>query len=99
MTSSPAAPRAAAARHGRAIPIVALDVPSGDAAMALARSLGSTCGFFKVGSELFTAAGPRIVESLRDELGADVFLDLKFHDIPNTLPARFGTRRRWAPGW
>ena len=69
----------------RAIPIVALDVPSGVAALALARSLGDTCGFYKVGSELFVAEGPRIVRALRDELGADVFLDLKFHDIPNTV--------------
>jgi orotidine-5'-phosphate decarboxylase len=71
----------------RAIPIVALDVPTADAAIALARSLGASCRFFKVGSELFTAAGPRVVETLRGELGADVFLDLKFHDIPNTVAA------------
>ncbi|HEV7991029.1 MAG TPA: orotidine 5'-phosphate decarboxylase / HUMPS family protein, partial [Gemmatimonadaceae bacterium] len=69
----------------RAIPIVALDVPTADAAIALARSLSASCRFFKVGSELFTAAGPRVVETLRGELGADVFLDLKFHDIPNTV--------------
>jgi orotidine-5'-phosphate decarboxylase len=67
------------------IPIVALDVPSASAALALARSLGSRCRFYKVGSELFTAAGPSVVRTLIDELGADVFLDLKFHDIPNTV--------------
>ncbi|MEO8563946.1 MAG: orotidine-5'-phosphate decarboxylase [bacterium] len=69
----------------RAIPIVALDVESADAAMALAISLEGRCSFFKVGSELFTAAGPDVVRTLRDVLGADVFLDLKFHDIPNTV--------------
>ena len=69
----------------RAIPIVALDVPSGAEALALARSLGDTCRFYKVGSELFVAEGPDVVRALRDELGADVFLDLKFHDIPNTV--------------
>ena len=82
----------------RAVPIVALDVPSGAAALALARSLGDTCRFYKVGSELFVAEGPPIVRALRDELGADVFLDLKFHDIPNTVAgavasaARLGVR-------
>ena len=69
----------------RAIPIVALDVRSGTVALALARALGDTCRFYKVGSELFVAEGPAIVRALRDELGADVFLDLKFHDIPNTV--------------
>lgn len=68
----------------RAIPIVALDVGSGDEAIALARRLGDSCRFFKVGSELFTAAGPAVVHALQDE-GAEVFLDLKFHDIPNTV--------------
>ena len=68
-----------------AIPIVALDVDSAESALSLARSLEGRCAFFKVGSELFTAAGPGIVRTLRDDLGADVFLDLKFHDIPNTV--------------
>jgi orotidine-5'-phosphate decarboxylase len=69
----------------RAIPIVALDVPTGTEALRLARSLGSSCSFYKVGSQLFTAEGPSIVRELQEELGADVFLDLKFHDIPNTV--------------
>ena len=64
--------------------IVALDVPSFDQARALVERLGDDCDFYKVGSELFTAAGPRIVEWLRAR-GSDVFLDLKFHDIPNTV--------------
>jgi orotidine-5'-phosphate decarboxylase len=81
-----------------AIPIVALDVSTGEEALRLARSLGERCQFYKVGSELFTAAGPDVVRALRDELGADVFLDLKFHDIPNTVAgavrsaARLGAR-------
>ena len=82
----------------RAIPIVALDVGSSDEALQLARSLGARCRFYKVGSELFTAAGPDVVRALREELAADVFLDLKFHDIPNTVAgavrnaARLGAR-------
>lgn len=70
---------------GRATPIVALDVASGDEALAIAHALGERCRFYKVGSELFVSEGPRIIRTLRDELGADVFLDLKFHDIPNTV--------------
>src|SRR6478609_7166032 len=68
-----------------AIPIVALDTPNGSEALRLARSLGKSCGFYKVGSELFTSEGPAVVRALREETGADVFLDLKFHDIPNTV--------------
>jgi orotidine-5'-phosphate decarboxylase len=68
-----------------AIPIVALDAGSPDDALAMARRVGGQCRFFKVGSELFTAAGPAIVRSLQRELGAEVFLDLKFNDIPNTV--------------
>jgi orotidine-5'-phosphate decarboxylase len=65
-------------------PIVALDVPSADVALRLVDELGELCQFYKVGSELFVAAGPSLVSSLRDR-GADVFLDLKVHDIPNTV--------------
>jgi len=64
--------------------IVALDVPSGDAAVELASQLAPVCGGFKIGSELFTTAGPDIVRKIRAR-GALVFLDLKFHDIPNTV--------------
>ena len=70
---------------GSSIPIVALDVPTAREALEMAEELGGLCRFFKVGSELFTAEGPGIVRALQDELGADVFLDLKFHDIPNTV--------------
>lgn len=68
----------------RAIPIVALDVPTAAEALALAARLGESCHFYKVGSELFTAAGPGVVSALREE-GHEVFLDLKLHDIPNTV--------------
>lgn len=64
--------------------IVALDVPTADAALTLARQVAPVVGAFKIGGELFTAAGPDIVRRIRDT-GAAVFLDLKFHDIPNTV--------------
>jgi orotidine-5'-phosphate decarboxylase len=64
--------------------IVALDVPTADAALQLARQVAPAVGAFKIGSELFTASGPDIVRRVRDT-GAAVFLDLKFHDIPNTV--------------
>lgn len=67
-----------------AIPIVALDVASASEALAIVERLGESCNFYKVGSELFTAAGPDVVRALR-ELGHQVFLDLKLHDIPNTV--------------
>jgi orotidine-5'-phosphate decarboxylase len=70
----------------RPIPIVALDVPDTESAMALVQRLGEACEFYKVGSELFTATGPSIVGALR-ERNKHVFLDLKFHDIPNTVRA------------
>ncbi|MGA9452665.1 MAG: orotidine-5'-phosphate decarboxylase [Verrucomicrobiia bacterium] len=64
--------------------IVALDVPTAGAALKLVEQLAPVSGGFKVGSELFTAAGPDVVQRIR-ERGAMVFLDLKFHDIPNTV--------------
>ena len=79
----------------RTVPIVALDVPDAGAALRLVSVLGDACRFYKVGSELFTAAGPASVRELR-ERGCEVFLDLKFHDIPNTV--RAGTRSAAALG-
>jgi orotidine-5'-phosphate decarboxylase len=64
--------------------IVALDFPNAQAASELVNRLENTCQWFKVGLELFTAAGPSIVESLTAR-GHSIFLDLKFHDIPNTV--------------
>jgi orotidine-5'-phosphate decarboxylase len=66
------------------IPIVPLDVPTADRAFELVDHLGDRCRFYKVGNELFTAEGPSIVRALIAR-GVDVFLDLKFHDIPNTV--------------
>jgi orotidine-5'-phosphate decarboxylase len=64
--------------------IVALDVASADKALTLAREVAPFVGAFKVGKELFVSAGPEFVRQLR-ATGASVFLDLKFHDIPNTV--------------
>lgn len=64
--------------------IAALDFPSAERALGLVDELGDLCRFYKVGSELFTAAGPSVVRELR-ERGCEVMLDLKFHDIPNTV--------------
>ena len=79
------------------VPIVALDVPNAAAAIDIVAQLGERCRFYKIGGELFTAEGPPIVRAVR-ETGAEVFLDLKFHDIPNTVrsavtsAARLGVR-------
>jgi orotidine-5'-phosphate decarboxylase len=70
--------------HMRNPIIVALDVSTADEALKLADQLAPVAGGFKIGSELFTAAGPEIVRRIRG-LGTPVFLDLKFHDIPNTV--------------
>jgi orotidine-5'-phosphate decarboxylase len=64
--------------------IAALDVPAAEQALKLAREVAPAVGAFKIGSELFTSAGPDIVKKIR-ATGAAVFLDLKFHDIPNTV--------------
>ena len=64
--------------------IAALDVPSAEQALKLAALVAPAVGAFKIGKELFVAAGPDIVRRVRDT-GAAVFFDLKFHDIPNTV--------------
>jgi orotidine-5'-phosphate decarboxylase len=64
--------------------ILALDVPTADQALGLARQLAPVLGAVKIGNELFTASGPDLVRQIR-ALGLNVFLDLKFHDIPNTV--------------
>jgi len=77
--------------------IVALDVPDAASAARLIGQLEGNCCWFKVGMELFTAAGPALLEPLVKR-GHSVFLDLKFHDIPNTVAgavrsaARLGVR-------
>ena len=64
--------------------VVALDYASRREALTLVDVLGNACGFYKVGLELYTRAGPDIVRELRAR-GKRVFLDLKLHDIPNTV--------------
>lgn len=66
--------------------IVALDVPTAQAAGNLIRELGDSVAFYKVGLQLFSAEGPAIVRELTS-IGRKVFLDLKLHDIPNTVAA------------
>ncbi|GJG88370.1 orotidine 5'-phosphate decarboxylase [Gemmatimonadetes bacterium T265] len=68
----------------RAELIVALDRPTLADALTLVDAAGDACRFYKVGLELFTAAGPAAVDAVRAR-GADVFLDLKLHDIPATV--------------
>lgn len=71
--------------------IVALDVPSAEQARGLVSRLGK--GFYKVGNQLFTAAGPAFVSELV-EAGHPLFLDLKLHDIPNTVASAVSAATR-----
>jgi len=69
--------------------LVALDFPSKESAIELAQQLDPKLCRVKVGKELYTRCGPQVVEDLH-RLGFDVFLDLKFHDIPNTTAQAVG---------
>ena len=64
--------------------IVALDVQTRQEAVEKVKLIGAPVDFYKIGLELFTAEGPDVVKAVKD-LGKKVFLDLKFHDIPNTV--------------
>jgi orotidine-5'-phosphate decarboxylase len=66
--------------------IVALDVETASEALNLFNTLKAVAGMFKIGSQLFTSAGPSVVREIV-RAGSSVFLDLKFHDIPNTVAA------------
>jgi orotidine-5'-phosphate decarboxylase len=66
--------------------IVALDVETADEARGLVASLRGIAAMFKIGSQLFTAAGPDFIKEII-KAGENIFLDLKFHDIPNTVAA------------
>jgi orotidine-5'-phosphate decarboxylase len=76
--------------------IVALDVPTPAEAAKWALRLSPTVGFFKVGLELFTAGGPETLKNL-NALGAGVFLDLKFFDIPNTMAGALRSAAKLRP--
>lgn len=65
--------------------IVGLDVPTREEALALARILADDVAGLKIGMELFYAEGPAIVDEVIEKTGARVFVDSKFHDIPNTV--------------
>ncbi|GAB4367979.1 MAG: orotidine-5'-phosphate decarboxylase [Deltaproteobacteria bacterium] len=64
--------------------IAALDTDSAESALAIARTLSGEVGMFKIGMELFPRGGADLLRRIRD-LGGRIFLDLKFHDIPNTV--------------
>lgn len=65
-------------------PIVALDVTDLDSAVSIVNILGGSISWYKIGSVLFTKEGPSAVEAIK-KLGKNIFLDLKFYDIPNTV--------------
>jgi orotidine-5'-phosphate decarboxylase len=75
--------------------IVALDFPSADEVRQMVSRLGDSVSFYKVGLEVFTAAGPELVKELVSQ-GKKVFLDLKLHEIPNSVAG--GTRSAAALG-
>lgn len=81
---SPAATTRDRLEEARQRLIVAVDVPNAKEARELVDRLDGSCPWLKIGLELFTAAGPTIVEQLAAR-GHSIFLDLKFHDIPNTV--------------
>jgi orotidine-5'-phosphate decarboxylase len=70
--------------HPRSSLIVALDFDSLNTALKFAKQVADLVGMFKIGSQLFTAAGPAAIKEI-SALGPGIFLDLKFHDIPNTV--------------
>ena len=66
-----------------------LDVPSYEEAIKNVELLKDYVGVFKVGLELFVSVGPKVLEGIRERCEADIFLDLKFHDIPATVKSAF----------
>jgi orotidine-5'-phosphate decarboxylase len=88
-----AVPAAASRLDPRDRLIVALDLPSAEAAIGMVDRLQGTCHWFKVGLELYCATGNAVIEDLRRR-GFSVFLDLKLHDIPNTVAGAVRTVAR-----
>ena len=89
MAKSPGGSRSKSARADGDVAgrlIVGLDVESVAEAASVVARLGDAVRFYKIGKQLFVAAGPHVVHLVRGQ-GAEVFLDLKFHDIPNTVAA------------
>lgn len=84
MTESHSAQAAGRPENARERLIIALDLPSGREAVELVDHLGAAVVWYKVGMELFYAEGPILLRALR-ERGKRIFLDLKLHDIPNTM--------------
>ncbi len=74
--------------------ILALDAPTMESGLALLDRVKGHIGIVKVGLELFTASGPAVVSAVR-EVGFDVFLDLKLHDIPNTVAGAVRAVNQW----
>jgi orotidine-5'-phosphate decarboxylase len=64
--------------------ILALDLPNRQGALGVARELKGEVEYLKIGKQMFTASGPQLIRELK-EMGFKIFLDLKFHDIPNTV--------------
>src|SRR5437667_10516274 len=81
--------------HPRSSLIVALDFDSLSSAVKFATQLADLVGMFKIGNQLFTAAGPAAVKEI-SALGRGVFLDLKYHDIPNTGAGSLSSAARLA---
>ncbi len=77
--------------------IVALDFPEAEPALTCAKQLAGDILWFKIGLQLYTAEGPQIVRRIR-ETGARVFLDLKLHDIPNTVSSAVAAAARLEVG-
>ena len=82
--------------HPRSSLIVALDFDSLSTALRFAKQVADLVGMFKIGNQLFTSAGPEAVRQVA-QLGTGVFLDLKFHDIPNTVAGAVLASAGW-PG-
>lgn len=78
--------------------LAALDVPTPEQAVSLARKIAGHVGGFKIGLELFTAGGSEIVRSIQS-IGKEIFLDLKFHDIPNTVAKAVANATRLNVQW
>ncbi|MDB4795172.1 orotidine 5'-phosphate decarboxylase [Verrucomicrobia bacterium] len=78
--------------------LAALDVPSPEKAMALAEDIYPHVGGFKIGLELFTNGGSNTVKTIQ-ALGKEIFLDLKFHDIPNTVAKAVANATRLNVQW